>query len=206
MASQYSRALRLSPALCQPRLHLTKEGAHVALLAVAVVVAEHQAGDVIFAEGVAVEHVATVAVEDAAAADVVEQPVAVGNAAVALQQTGTDESGNDLLDVTVAHGGVAFGNGFLDGGEHTIGAVRVRHLVVGEGHGVAGAELTVDIVGQRVGNEAQSLTRELKAKPWIAVAVDEGLLVEAVGTRPQQWVGFSLAAASRKEQNQAREE
>ena len=65
-------------------LGLAEEGADVGLVAVAVVEVEDEGGDVVFALGVAVEHVVALASEDAALLEVEEEAVGVGDAAVAL--------------------------------------------------------------------------------------------------------------------------
>ena len=78
-------------------------------------------------------------------------------------ETGAEQLRDDPFDVAVVHGGQALGAQLVDLVELLAGALGVGHLVVGEGHDVAGTQLAINIVGQRVGDEAQSLARELQA-------------------------------------------
>ena len=80
-------------------------------------------------------------------------------------------------------------DGLVDAFEREGGVGAVAGLVVGEGHVVQCAQLTVDVFGQGVVDEAQGLEGEVDASLRVAVAVDEGLLVEAVGAGAAQRVG-----------------
>ena len=186
--------------------HLADEGAHVAFLTVAVVEVEHEHGDVVLGACVAAEDAEVLALQDVAAPHVVEQAVGVGNLAIALQQTGAQQLRDDPLDVAVAHAFETQGDGFVHTVELLAGALGVGHLVVGEGHVVARTQHAVGIVGQRVGDKLQGLVREGQTGVGVTVAVDESLLVEAVGTRPQQGVCRRLVATAGKQQNQRCEE
>ena len=105
--------------------HLADEGAHVALLTVAVVEVEHEHCDVVLGAGVAAEDAEVLALQDAAAPHVVEQAVGVGNLAIALQQTGAQQLRDDPLDVAVAHAFETQGDGFVHAVELLAGALGV---------------------------------------------------------------------------------
>ena len=157
---------------------------------------EGQQGDVILRLGVVVEEVVAVVLQDAAATDVVEQTVAVGNLAVTLQQTCTDEVGDDELYVAVPHGGIALGHELVHPVEHLAGVGVVGGEEIGEGHIVARPQLTVDIIGQRVLHISQRTVAVGQTALRVAVAVDESLLVQPVDTRAPQRVHPLLLAAA----------
>ena len=183
-----------------PRLHLLQQRAHISLAPVAIVVVEHQHGDVVLALGIVVEQVVAVALQHAAAPDVVEQAVGVGNAAVALQQTGARQVMDNPLDVTVAHPLEPQMDGLVQPVEHQIGVAIVAHLIIGESHIVQRPKLPVHIVGQRVLYILQRTLRQRNATVGLAVAVDESLLVQTVHDRPPERVHIDLFPAGHKQQ------
>ena len=193
----------VNPQVGTPRFNLLEERADIVLAVVAVVVVEHQRGDVVFALGVVVEQVLAAAGEGVAAFDVVEQAVAVGNIARALQQAGLQQAGDNQLDVGVRR--LKVGGAFLDLLHDGKGFGVPRRLEIGECLVVQCTQHAVVVYGQRVGNIGQSRIGKGDAKLRVAVAVEERLLVNAVHTRAAQGVHLVVMGAGGG-QNQGRQQ
>ena len=187
-------------------LNLVNKRHHIGFLAVTVMEIECHQRDVILRLGVAVQQVVAILLQYTRPSDVVQQTVRVGNLAVALQQTCTQQATDNHLNLAILHSSTFRILHFplrhlLHTVQHLIGILMVRHQEIGERHVVHRTHRAVDIFRQRVTDIVQRPFRQEDASIRILVAIKECFLVQSVDMRTFQRVDRGVSMTPEKQQN-----